>query len=337
MFDRLTPEARRSIFFAHMACQHDSHEITTAHLLRGLMREDIALVNRFLNTAVSEELFGTEALDDTAPLLMPQTSLDVRFSDGSRRVLSFASQEADRVGSARIGIEHLLLGLLQEQECPAAQMISQRGGDIEHIRTQLERNPYQPLSTAERMRLEISRIQKILASSTPESPMESNDAKAAIDPLEQYTLEALRVISSAKCEAVRSAAAVAGTEHLMVALLREEREHLDRLLPLADSWEMIRKEIIETAGIREEGAPDRTISEAIKLPLSEECKRVQAYAKEEAKQLGSKFIRPEHLLLGMLREERSLAARVLRGHGAELAHMRAALAVQLQNFIKSDH
>jgi ATP-dependent Clp protease ATP-binding subunit ClpA len=329
MFDRLTPEARRSIFFAHMACQHDLHEITTEHLLRGLMREDIALVNRFLNTAVSEELFGTQVLGDTAPLLMPQPSLDVRFSDGSRRVLTFASQEADRVGSAQIGIEHLLLGLLQEQECPGAQMLRQRGADIEHIRTQMAKNPYQPLSTAERMRLEISRIQKILASSPPRSPMESNDAKAAIDPLEQYTLEALRVISSAKCEAARSGAAEAGTEHLLVALLREERERLSRLLPLADSTEMISKEVRETAGIREDGASGKTISDAINLPLSEECKRVQAYADEEAKQLGSKFIGPEHLFLGMLREEACFAARVMREHGAELAHIRAALALQL--------
>lgn len=329
MFDRLTPEARRSIFFAHVACQHDSHEITTEHLLRGLMREDVALVNRFLNTAVSEESLGTRILGDINPLLMLQTSLNVRFSDGSRRVLMFASQEADRMGSAQIGIEHLLLGLLQDKECPGTQMLSQRGADIEQIRAQLARSPYQPLSTADRTRLEIARIQKILASPPPDSPIKGNVVKAGSALLGQYTLEAARVISSAKCEAARSGAAEARTEHLLVALLREERERLSRMLPLAESAEMISKEVRETSGIREDGASGKTISDAINLPLSEECKRVQVYADEEAKQLGSKFIGPEHLFLGMLREEGCFGARVMREHGAELAHIRAALALQL--------
>ena len=61
--------------------------------------------------------------------------------------------------------------------------------------------------------------------------------------------------------------------------------------------ESIRKQVQEHTIIREK------VSTSIDLPLSNECKRVLAYAAEEAAQLGHKHIGTEHLLAGLLREE----------------------------------
>ena len=56
---------------------------------------------------------------------------------------------------------------------------------------------------------------------------------------------------------------------------------------------------------------------SVDLPLSHECKRVLAYAAEEAERLSHKHIGTEHLLLGLLREEKSFAAEILNERGSQ--------------------
>jgi hypothetical protein len=53
--------------------------------------------------------------------------------------------------------------------------------------------------------------------------------------------------------------------------------------------------------------------------------RVIDLAREEAERFGHRYVGPEHLLLGLLREGRSQAARILQAHGVDLAAARAAL------------
>jgi ATP-dependent Clp protease ATP-binding subunit ClpC len=55
---------------------------------------------------------------------------------------------------------------------------------------------------------------------------------------------------------------------------------------------------------------------------TEQARRVLFFARYEASQLGSISIETEHLLLGLLREESSLAGSVLRENGFELAGLR---------------
>ena len=66
------------------------------------------------------------------------------------------------------------------------------------------------------------------------------------------------------------------------------------------------------------------ISTAIDLPLSDECKRILAYADNEADNLKHRYIGAEHLLLGILREEKCLAAEVLSRRSLKLETLRDA-------------
>src|SRR5262249_44262123 len=84
--------------------------------------------------------------------------------------------------------------------------------------------------------------------------------------------------------------------------------------------EIIRKEIEGRITIREKA------STAIDLPLSNACKRILAYAAEEAERLNHRHIGPEHLLLGILREEKCVAAEVLQQFGLRLNVIREELA-----------
>ena len=60
--------------------------------------------------------------------------------------------------------------------------------------------------------------------------------------------------------------------------------------------------------------------------MSHESKRVLAYSAEEAEKLKHGHIGPEHLLLGLLREEKSLAANLLQERGLSIARVREDLA-----------
>src|SRR5262249_27930916 len=57
-----------------------------------------------------------------------------RFDERARRAVYFAADEAERSNEGFLGTEHLLLGLLRETECVAAQMLERMGVEIERLR-----------------------------------------------------------------------------------------------------------------------------------------------------------------------------------------------------------
>ena len=74
-------------------------------------------------------------------------------------------------------------------------------------------------------------------------------------------------------------------------------------------------------------AVGKRIATSADLPLSEESKRVLKYAGEEVDRLKHRHIGTEHLLLGLLREHESIAAKLLKRHSAELSTLRKKLRI----------
>src|SRR6188474_341614 len=148
---------------------------------------------------------------------------------------------------------------------------------------------------------------------------------------ERYTERARRVIFFARYEASQFGSTTIETEHLLLGLIREDKNLTNRFLRNSSSIESIRKEIEGRTTIREK------VSTSIDLPLSNECKRILAYAAEEAERLNHRHIGTEHLLLGILREEKSVAAEILHERGLRLNAIREELArsvVDRQTLIK---
>jgi len=129
---------------------------------------------------------------------------------------------------------------------------------------------------------------------------------------ERYTEKARRTIFFARYEASQFGGSHIDTEHLLLGLLREDKALANRFLRSHAAVESVRKQIEEHTTIREK------VSTSVDLPLSHECKRVVAYGAEEAERLNHKHIGTEHLLLGLLREEKSFAAQLLREQGLTL-------------------
>ena len=136
---------------------------------------------------------------------------------------------------------------------------------------------------------------------------------------ERYTEKARRTIFFARYEASNYGSPYIETEHLLLGLLREDKALTHRFLRPHGSVESIRKQIDENTTIREK------VSTSVDLPLSNECKRVLAYAAEEAYLLLHKHIGTEHLLLGLLREEKCFAAVILQERGLQVPAIREEL------------
>lgn len=140
---------------------------------------------------------------------------------------------------------------------------------------------------------------------------------------ERYTEKARRVIFFARYEASQFGAHAIEPEHLLLGLMREDKTLTGRFFPRAQlSIESIRKEIEGRTLLREK------ISTSVELPLAPETKRVLAFAHEESDRLQHRHIGTEHLLLGLLREERSMAAEILYERGLRLNAVRDEISRQ---------
>jgi ATP-dependent Clp protease ATP-binding subunit ClpC len=129
---------------------------------------------------------------------------------------------------------------------------------------------------------------------------------------ERYTEKARRTIFFGRYEASQFGSPYIESEHLLLGLLREDRALADTFLHSPGAVASIRKQVESQAGIREK------VSTSINLPLSNEGKRILAYAAEEAEKLSHKFIGTGHLFLGVLREQQCFAAKLLRERGVAL-------------------
>jgi ATP-dependent Clp protease ATP-binding subunit ClpA len=137
---------------------------------------------------------------------------------------------------------------------------------------------------------------------------------------ERYTERARRVIFFARYEAAQFGSTTIESEHFLLGLIREDKNITSRYLRTMSDIDYIRSEIAGRSAIREK------VSTATDLPLSTECKRILAYAAEEAERLNHRHIGTEHLLLGILREEKSLAAEILQERGLRLNTIREELS-----------
>ena len=141
MFERYTERARRVIFFArYETSQFGSTTIETEHLLLGLIREDNNLTNRFLRNSSSIESIRKEIEGRTTIREKVSTSIDLPLSNECEQILAYTAEEAERLNHRHIGTEHLLLGILREEQCVAAQILHKRDLRLNTIREELSRS-----------------------------------------------------------------------------------------------------------------------------------------------------------------------------------------------------
>ena len=134
---------------------------------------------------------------------------------------------------------------------------------------------------------------------------------------ERFTESARRALFFARYEVSQLGATSIEPEHILLALTRETKGIVACILELSQvSPDRIRSEIESRSAFRQK------IATSVEIPFSAETKRVLQFTTEEADRLRHSYIGTEHLLLGLLREEHSVAASILTTLGLRLEEVR---------------
>jgi len=136
---------------------------------------------------------------------------------------------------------------------------------------------------------------------------------------ERYTEKARRVIFFARYEASNYGSRYIETEHLLLGLLREGP--LAKWFPGESNVELEIRTEIEKRVTRGE-----RISTSVEVPLTSDCKKVLTLAAETSERFGHRLVEPEHILIGILRVETSLAAQILTARGVKPGPIQEQLA-----------
>ena len=135
-FDRYTEKARRAIFFARHEVSHLGGEsIESEHLLLGMWREGAGLISDLMGRQDKwPELRKRIEAHSPQPRKKVSTSVDMPLSEEAKQALEGAAEEMEMRKGKQVGVDDLLLGLLRVEGCFAAQLLRERGADVEEIR-----------------------------------------------------------------------------------------------------------------------------------------------------------------------------------------------------------
>ncbi len=139
MFERFTDRARKVMALANQEAQRFNHEfIGTEHILLGLVKEGSGVganVLKNLEVDLHKVRMEVEKLVKSGPDMVTMGKLPQ--TPRAKKVIEFAIEEARALNHNYVGTEHLLLGLLREQDGVAAQVLMNLGLKLDDVREEV--------------------------------------------------------------------------------------------------------------------------------------------------------------------------------------------------------
>src|SRR5437867_9745042 len=141
MYERFTDRARKVMQLANQEAQRFNHEyIGTEHILLGLVKEGsgvAANVLKNLDVDLRKIRLEVEKIVQTGPGSEMVTMGKLPQTPRAKKVIEYSIEEARNLNHNYVGTEHLLLGLLREQEGVAAQVLMNLGLKLEDVREEV--------------------------------------------------------------------------------------------------------------------------------------------------------------------------------------------------------
>lgn len=133
--ERFTQRARHVLSIAgDEARNYETLEITTAHILLGLMIEGEGVAGRALRE-LGITISGTRAqISNSSPLIPKNTDKMLRLSHSAESAITRATDEAKQVGHRYVGTEHLLLSIINGTTCTATRALQMMGVSVEDVK-----------------------------------------------------------------------------------------------------------------------------------------------------------------------------------------------------------
>ncbi len=342
MFERFTQEAIKSILLAQDECRRlGHHAVDSEHLFLGIVGEEAGLASQFLalrglNLDNARQLVEQVKRPDTNPL-----TIELPYTHAAAKAFEYARQEAQSLNHSYVGTEHILLGLILEKKeskhlSELWRVLKHQGlldetydAAILYIRSKGKTNfdeklEFQPppkppslpiLEVFKSLGLELLDIGKEAAQAIdPKGKKNKNGHKNGEKPDTIFTTDARMVLESAWDIAHDRGSTVINTEHLILAL-----DKCANLSPSELAWLTI-SEMEPRDAMRVPPPEIIDFSE-----FSKKGNKVIEKANEEARRLGYEFVGTDHILVGILAEKTSEAAKVLKNLGVTLIKLRKEL------------
>jgi len=312
-----TPRAQEALGLARKESDRLHHNyLGTEHVLLGLIAlgQGVA-VNVLSGLGLNLENVRTEVekLAGTGP--DENSGAAAPYTPRVKEVLDFARKEAKALHHTYIGTEHLLLGLLREDNGLAAQVLRNFNVDLEQVRVSIlkELDPnFTPGDVS-------------LPSVKPNNPFVPVRQWLGRHEGEDFTPRAIETLALARDEAKRLRRHSVGTEHVLLGLIRMEKGVAANVLKnVGLTLEKTRSEVEKLAGI----APDEEV--LADIPYTPRTRHVLAMAKGEAITLCHTYIGTESLLLALLRENDGLAAQVFKNFKVDMEQLRKTIYDELK-------
>ena len=218
-----------------------------------------------------------------------------RFTERARRVILLGQEEANKMGSSNVGTEHLLLGLMRENEGVAAQVLQKFFISLKEVREEIEAE-VQP------------------------------GAEINTDGEPKLTPKAKRVLELAADEARRMRHNYIGTEHLLLALLREKDGVAAMVLrKLGLNLEKARNQVMEYLGPKPSAETERAARDLVIEYLGPESPTPMV---SEARELDSHFVARTYTEFNV-----SPATQILLRAALEEAHKRMLTEVYIPHLL----
>ncbi len=341
-FDKFTEDARKILSLAQEEAQRFQHNyIGTEHLLLGLVRLEESTAGQVLHELGIQLPLVRSAVEFIIGRGDRIVLGEIGLTPRAKKVIELAVDEARRMQHHYIGTEHILLGLVREGEGIAAGVLESLGVKLEQVRTKtvlvIEQSgaeseegvateggwsqtwpPLQnPLMFASAYVRGAKQIEPGAASPIQDADDLVPAPATSAEHGNRLTLRLRRVLVRAGAEAQQQQKEQVGTQHLLLALIREQNGiafHVLKNLKVESERITSAIELLDVQEQRgEPGAVDGFTSDgrhALELAL------------DEARQLGQPALGTEHMLLGLLRGS-GMAAGALVTCGLSLDQARA--------------
>lgn len=313
-----TPRACQVLALARKEADRLNHNfLGTEHLLLGLIKLGQGVAVQILKKrGASLEGLRSE-LEKQTPSGPDQKMIgNIPYTPRTKKVIALAQKEAKSLNHTYVGTEHLLLGMLREGDGVAAKVLVAHGLNLIDVRQEFLQ-AIDPNFVAQPVEEKPGATVQPQPNPEPEPEPETGHLN--------FTPHALVILALARQEANRFNHHFLGTEHLLLGLIKSGPGiALNVLQKMNINPEAIVKEI-ETAI---PPGPDQLFPRFTDAPYTPRVKKVVALAQKEAKQLNKGYVGSEHLLLGMLREGRGVAGRILQKHGLELEKTRQLIVAE---------
>src|SRR5438067_5230362 len=141
MYERFTDRARKVMQLANQEAQRFNHEyVGTEHILLGLVKEGsgvAANVLKNLDVGLKKIRLEVERIVQRGPAESYALMGRLPYTPRSKKVIEYAIEEARELKHNYVGTEHLLLGLVREQEGVASQVLTNLGLTADRIRAEV--------------------------------------------------------------------------------------------------------------------------------------------------------------------------------------------------------